>query len=336
MFDWRLFFDRRGIEYIEGGKVGPGNLGIRCPWCVNPTHLDHLGVGPNGYYCWKGGKAHSGVVPQKLIISLLHCTPETADRIVESESTSYATDDDSFGEESMRRLGIVLQQPERPDRGTLKMLPEFSSLSTGMARRLALPYLRNRGYDADDAMLLADRYGLRFAASGPFSYRIVVPIMWNGALVNWTARTIAASEDLRYKSLSTDSEKAAKQQLPVATMSIKDTLLDWDQIRRGGQVLVLSEGPFDALRVGFLGERLGVRATCLFGKAASPAQIGLIAEIASRYERVVALFDRDAAFEAFTSLPDYLGVEELELPSRVKDPAELTPSKFRELFDGLL
>src|SRR6202040_650598 len=112
---------------------------------------------------------------------------------------------------------------------------------------------------------------------GPFSYRVVIPVFLNKRLVTWTGRSIAPSEELRYRSLSTDPEKA--NGLPVALENIKHTLFDYDSLKEGGRVLAVAEGPLDAMRLGFLGERYGIKATCLFGKSLHPMQLDLLHEI---------------------------------------------------------
>jgi hypothetical protein len=326
-FDWLTFFDRYGVEYQPARR---GWLDCWCPWCGGPgTH--HLGVSleSGGYHCWHG---HNGISPHRLVAALLNCTRAEADRIVGSSDVPVSSDED-FATDSFRRLGLVLET--RPAAvGDLRLLPEFPPIrDSGPSGRLALPYLKGRGYDKDSALKLADRYGLTFATSGPFAYRVVVPVVEGGKLVNWTGRSVARSEALRYKSLSADPERAAAQGLPIAARNIKDLLFDLDEVRRGGEVLALTEGPFDAMRVGFLGERFGVRATCLFGKRPTPAQVDLLDEVRGLYDKVVALMDRDARWDSFLFLPDDWRVDALQLPEGIKDPAELTERQFRELFD---
>lgn len=333
MFDWMQFLDRYGVEYVTSGhNARRGNIGVRCPFCADdPSH--HMGISTTGrgWCCWRNPSAHSGKSPVRLVAALVGCTYEEARVLVSSDSVSFAKSDDSFSDDVMRRLGVVMSAP-RYHNSELRPLDEFVPVEyRGMCRLLVYPYLKNRGYDRDDADWLADRYQLMFAPRGKFAYRIIVPIVVGRRLVNWTGRTVARGEDLRYKSLSSDPEKAAAQYLPVAPMNIKDTLFDFDGASRGGEILVLTEGPFDAMRVGFLGEDYGVRGTCLYSKSVTPAQIDLLAKIVDRYDRVVSLLDRGAEHDLFGELPDYLGVTPLRLPGGFKDPAELTRESFVRL-----
>lgn len=308
---------------------------MKCPWCGDdPSH--HLGIHLESghYHCWRS-QSHSGSSPRELIAALVGCTLTEARAIYGAGSQPYGRSDDSFAGESLRRLGFVLdKRPASP--GPLRPLPEFVPVrDAGICRTLVYPYLITRGYTRRDVGWLTERFGLMYAHSGPFTYRVIIPVVAEGRLVNWTGRSIAASEELRYKSLSTDPDKAAKQGLPPALVNVKETLLDFDELRRGGEVLVVTEGPFDAMRVALLGERQGVRATCLFGKEVVPAQVDLLAQLSDKYDRVVAMFDRGTAFDVFLHVPDYLHIGEVELPYGVKDPAELSQRQFDSLLEGI-
>jgi hypothetical protein len=138
---------------------------------------------------------------------------------------------------------------------------------------------------------------------------------------------------LRYKSLTTDPDKATRDKTPLARRNIKDVLFDQDNIQEGGELLVLTEGPFDAKRVGLLGRNYGINATAFFGKEPTAAQIEVLYDVACRYDQVVALFDRGAEFDAFLSIPDYIPLKRLDLPRGVKDPGDLTFRQFREIFN---
>ena len=333
MFDWTQFLDNYRIEYAPARR---GWLDIWCPWCGGPgTH--HLGINTQlGIYkCWLGA-THRGSSARRLIAALLNCSIAEAEAIYASGSTSFARSDDTFAEDAMRRLGVRHERSEKPP-AELAPLPEFVTVrETGKCRALVYPYLARRGYDRSGVDWLARRFRLMFAPSGAFSYRIILPVFRHGRMVTWTGRSVADGVEPKYRSLSTDADKAAAQGLPVAAANIKDLLFDYDQLRAGGPLLVVTEGPFDALRVAYLGESDGVRATCLFGKVPSRAQIDLLAQLVPRYQRAVVLLDRDARMEAFTSIPDYLGIRSVDLPAGADDPAELTAELFDVLLDTVL
>lgn len=335
MFDWLRFFEENGIEYVtRGHNARRGVAATACPMCGNdPSH--HMGVsiaGQGWWHCWRNETQHAGKAPHRLIMAYLGCSYEEAARIAGAGGTGVATTDDTFDATIAGLLG--LRSEPRPASPTeLRFTEDILPLEDrGMAGKLALPYLRrSRDYPGDEALELIDMYGLRFAQRGPYAYRIVVPVVAGDRLVNWTGRSVAKSEELRYKSLSTDPEKAAAQRLPVALAVVKDCLLDYDELARGGRVLVVCEGPFDAFRVRFFGERYGIRSTCVFSKSVLPAQLDLLASVAELYEERYTAFDDDA-FDTILGMPDYLNFRSLTLPRGAHDPAELTESQFRRLF----
>ncbi len=330
-FDYLTFLQRYNIDRRDGRRDW---IDVVCPWC-GPSDPHRLGINYRLgiYHCWHGA-SHCGKSPHRLVQALLGCTSQEASRIVEADNAGFEIlDDESFVGEAFRKLGEVMTEPRHHSTKGLMPLEEFMPVrNAGLCRTLVYPYLERRGYGRRDVAWLADRYGLMFASTGMFAYRIIVPVVVDHRMVNWTGRSVAASEALRYKSLSTDLEKARAQGLPVASKVIKDCLFDYDNVARGGETLVISEGPFDAMRLGFLGERSGIRATCLFGKMPTAAQVDLLMRLAPRYDEVVCLLDADASMESFLSMPDDLRCRQLELPRGVKDPAELDLAGFCRVF----
>lgn len=334
MFDWPTFLQRYNIEHVTEGRPARRDwLAVICPWCGQASQ-HYLGINTKLgiYHCWHGA-SHVGRSPARLVAALLGCSFQEAVTIVGSTDVTFARSDDTFADDALRRLGMAVSGPKLTG-GRLEPLPEFVPIKdAGLGRVLVFPYLEKRGYNHDDVVELAARYQLMFAPKGQFAYRIIIPVIADGKLVTWTGRSVAKSEELRYKSLSSDPERAERQGLPVAAANIKDTLLDMDTLSRGGDVLVITEGPFDAFRIGMLGERYGVRATCLFSKEASPRQIDLLAGLADAYDEIVALLDRDADFDTFMTMPDYLKIKQLRLPRGVKDPAELSKRQFMDVLN---
>lgn len=328
-FDWPNFLNRYNISSEPARR---GWIDVICPWCSPAVH--HLGINCRTgiYNCWHG-ELHKGKAPARLVQALLGCSRELALQIVGSHSDSFVTGDATFADDALARLGLRSERTyTRAAPASLDLLPEFGPIKdAGLCGRFAMPYLGKRGYSSNDAIHLSERYGLRFASRGPFAYRIIVPVEMSGRLVNWTGRTVAESDELRYKSMTTDPESAERQGLPPAPMNIKHALFDYDQLKRGGDVLVITEGPFDALRVGFLGERRDIKATCLFGKAATEEQVELIADLAPRFRSTLVLLDQDSSLGGFLVFPDYLGVRQAYLPRGAKDPAELSARQFEEV-----
>lgn len=339
MFDWISFFDKYRIEYTAKGHT-KNNVGICCPFCGETNNAKkYMGVSlvGKGWSCWKFQKLHAGVSPYRLIIALTGCSYSEAVRLVQDDdAVGYKTTDSDFMADFTNLMGETRKPAVQYIPPPLAVLPEFRFIDIHpLDKRLVYPYLFERGYDTQDKILiLSERFDLMFAYSGPFAYRIIIPIYMSRELITWTGRTIADNDDLRYKTLSTDPEKAAKQSLPVAKLNIKDTLFDYDNLIKGGDTLVVTEGPFDAMRITFNGERDGILGTCLYNKTLAPIQRELLFDVVTKFKSRYILFDANAELDSFMTFPDDLlkQFKTLYLPVGYKDPAELDTTGFKLLF----
>lgn len=334
MFDWERFLDAHSIAYTRDRRyAGLHHVEIACPFCGDDPSY-HLGISlRNGYWhCWREPTpgSHSGRAPYRLIEQLLGCARDMSRRIVEAGDNTVVANDRTFGSDIARILG----GPVTVNHGvtTLEFPREYQRLdSSPRARRLYYPYLTGRGYNDRQIDWLVQRFRLCYAARGPFVYRVIVPVYYHNKLVTWTGRAIG-NDELRYRSLSHDPDHALRAGLPQAVVNIKDTLLDFDAARYGGRILVVTEGPFDAIRVSYLGYRHAIQSVALFGKQPSPAQIELLAELIPHYRRTVCLLDTDAGYTGFAAFPETLHIKQQLLPDGVKDPALLTREQFSYLF----
>jgi hypothetical protein len=333
MFDWIAFLDARGIEYVtKGHNASKNHVGIPCPWCGTSDPSHHMGIDLRGYgyNCYRDS-SHSGKSPARLIVALTGCTYEQARMILENEDVPLPTTDETFETDMMTRLGGSVDRKLRAT-GKLALLPEFKPITNkGLCRTLILPYLRKRGYSERGALNIADRFSLHYATSGKFAYRIIIPIYQDKQLVTWTSRTIT-NDELRYRTLSYDPETAKKSGLPIAPMNIKECVFDYDELLSGGKTLVVTEGPFDAMRITYYGEEYGILGTCLFSTSMLPAQMERLLELSSKFNRMISLMDSEVGMRAFRMFPDKMAADVMSLPHGINDPAELRWEHFRELF----
>jgi hypothetical protein len=94
----------------------------------------------------------------------------------------------------------------------------------------------------------------------------------------------------RYKDLSIDE----------SIIPIKECLFNYDDINiSGGEVLYITEGPFDAMKLDWYLPNTE-RATCLFTKTISKAQINLLWSLKNRFDKFVIMLDADAQSNAIT------------------------------------
>jgi hypothetical protein len=322
MIQWIPFLEQHHIDYVDHGhNVTRGNVSIKCPWCVDdPSH--HLGIQlSTGYWnCWRN-ENHRGRNPVRLIQALLGCSRLHAESLVNNSITLPL---DNFDEiiKSLSQEAI----PTEEKISKIVFPPNVKTLvDKGMGRKF-IDYLVGRDYTRDEARHLAEVYWLMYAVTGPFAYRIIVPIEMEDGIATWTGRDITGTSETRYKTLSNVESR----------QSIKDCLFGYKSLLEDNEAhtLLVCEGPFDAMRADFFGYQLGIRATCLFGLQASDAQVSLLVRLASKFENKYVCLDAGAGplqFYLRMKLA-FLDFGMLGIPKPYKDPGELPKPVIRDWF----
>jgi hypothetical protein len=321
MVDWPRLLSQHGIEFRTSGAF---EVQVKCPWCGAADPSQHLSISlrGRGWRCFRAPTQHVGKSNVRLLAALLRCSFDHA-RDLLGERRPALPSQREFAERWRQQLGLAVNKAEvRPT--TLQLLPEFHPLaerSLVTRSRWAEPfwrYLANRGYSDLQASWLAESYALHYCTVGAWAWRLIVPIYTtHGQLATWTGRTIHKDYQPRYKTLP-----SAVAVVPPTDLLLGLPLL-WEAQKT--RMLVICEGPFDALSISALGHSVGVWGTCLFGKGVSPVQAELLADLEHRFERIALLLDADAAFSRL-ALRDRLPrrTQVMDLPAGVKDPGDLT------------
>jgi 5S rRNA maturation endonuclease (ribonuclease M5) len=138
-------------------------------------------------------------------------------------------------------------------------------------------YLERRGFFIPE---VKRKFGIRGGGiAGEWSYRILIPIFYNGRLVSWTGRSILPKDILtqdnipRYKNLSVEKSE----------INPKEIFFNLDNSRNDSVILV--EGPFDVLK-------MGNDTICSLGTSVTSAQKLLLLK---RYKKVFIAFDNEPA-----------------------------------------
>ncbi len=336
VFDWETFLRNRKIEFVTAGHTR-GNVGVACPFCGDADQGHHLGINlkGRGWYCWRN-RAHRGIKPHRLIQALLRCSYFEVQRIVGDGASPLLAADESFGSHIRSKLSGEFQQPRA--REAIRFPREIHRLhncSEGVGR-LFLGYLCARGYSREEVYDLCGLYDLHYAMRGDFAYRVIFPVRMAGELVTWTGRSISPATEPKYRTLVANEEKH-QPGAPLAIHPIKDCLWNMDDLVEDvKRVLVVTEGPFDAMRLDYFGHRYGVRATCLFGKTISDEQLYWLEDIGSMYEEKYIMLDPDASLDLLSIMDriGFLGFRSRKLPSGFADPAELSPVVIKDLFSS--
>jgi len=326
-----------GIDYVtSGSNVKKGNINVACPFCGDdPSH--HLGVDPEtGFWgCWRN-RNHRGRKLYRLIAALGGFSFQQAAQIVgEAGNVEFDSEFDRLISEGIRTEDEYTP-PVQEGVESLAFQIEMRPLNELIpaSRRFLYYLMENRKYNnLLDAVSVASYYRLRYAVSGRWKDRIIIPVYMEGDLVTWTARSIYPDAQLRYRSLEREN----------SVMNIKHTLFNYDHARRHhGNALVVVEGPMDAIRLDYFGRKYGVRSVALFNTTAEQEQIYWLHRIKDLYEVVVVLFDSgmNEMLQA-TQLADelhangFVNVVVGELPKGTKDPGELTRVQVRHLCEKL-
>lgn len=329
-FDWIQLFKRHNIHYVTEGPNFSRKMtaNVRCPYCGDADPSEHLGVSDAGWWGCLRNAAHRGKTPHFLIQRLIGCSPAEAHRIVGTREASTPTTDDlaaSFAA-LKRATGTAVAAPPRH----LDLLPEFKSLANGSSfAEPFIEYLRGRGFRRAQVEWLTKQYGLLYATKGRYAYRIIVPVYDRyGKLLTWTARSIQSDAKLRYSTLRASGELDDGKG-PIALAPDKETVLGLPTLyaARSPKILLLVEGPFDALKLTAFGWGLGVYAAALFGLNVSASQVNEVLELSSRFERTYLLLDAGAEFHKLrlASTLSVVNPTIISVPDEFKDPGDMTP-----------
>lgn len=325
VFDWPDLLKREGIHFIEKGpNVKRGEINIRCPFCgsADPSYHMGLNLGTGWWSCWRNRVAHSGKSPVRLIMRLLGI-PYWLARKTAGLGEDYV-DPEGFDATAARLLGreTSTARPEELRREFLQHDRHALLITDRIATRRAWNYLYERGFEERHIGRLVDDYDLRTARDGDYAGRIIMPYYLDGKLVAWTARAIGTS-NIRYKDLDRES----------CLVPPKETLYNHDCVIKGGRVLVIQEGPFDALKIDFFGRAFGVRSVALSTNSVSDEQAAMLSAADDQFERKLVMMDNATSLGFVDSmrLKQQLGfmhnIKAVKVPYGQKDGGALTATQ---------
>lgn len=322
-FDIKAFLDRHNIFYREHGTgVKRGNVIIHCPYCGSDDKGEHLGISlSNGVWgCWRNS-SHRGKDLAKLIINLIPISYAQARKLIGADNKVIEIDlfdeiatDGYFKNDTDKTKSLIR---------TLLLPKDFREFGS----RASSPfesYLESRGFV--DVLDVADTYNLKFAVTGPYKGRIIMPVYFNGQLVTWTSRAINNNASLRYRSLGEDD----------SSINIKKTIYNFDRASEGGDVLFIVEGPVDTLKVDYYLIGMEAHAVGLFSMTISDDQLYWLIQLFDKYNTVVLLLDsgETESSDKGIALLSSTGkdINEGELPKGVSDPGELKAYQIKNMY----
>lgn len=292
-FDIYEYLNDRGIDYSETGtNTSKGWVNIRCPFPHCGDRSNHLGINlaSKAFHCWKCGEHGSIII---LLQELEGCTKREAEAIIEQ----FQNIDDLMHYENTPSDVVVAEGFQYPPKGIVDTFPEIH-----------LQYLRNRNFDPN---LIIPKYKLLACHTlGRFKFRIIIPVIQDGRIVNFVSRAVIKDLKPRYKN-------ASAKDLPI--IELGDLLYNIDYVNDRALIL---EGPTDVWNV-------GDGSICTFGTAVSKAQMSKLAQL----DLVVLVFDSEAMEDAERleyQIRPFVNTEIVELDSGL-DPAMLTQDEVLDL-----
>ena len=356
-----------GVECVtEGKNAQAGNFSIPCPWCGDDPS-QHLGVRlDKGWYnCWRS-PTHHGRDVEDVLVAVLGWSREQArielgrekDPLFDKENdldslselfsldkptpTLYARDlDPQDGIADAYKVGII-KRPVRKRKSQTKAVVEIERKTLlknipgiyrpikpkGITRSFWKYLSQRRGFGKDTAAVIT-RYDLWACLGGEHNGRVVIPYIKNQQWVTFTGRSISDNATLRYLALRAS----------LSLVNPRHAIWNYDTIREGGRVLVITEGPLDAMKVDYYGWELGVRGTCVGTVTASSQQANQLQEISTGFEDVVVVLDRGfelQALELATNIGPRVRASRFRAARSKKDFGDLNEAGIRRLLSILI
>ena len=310
--NWVEFLNANGVDYVtRGGNTKKGEISIACPYCGPDDPSQHLGISltAENWGCLRNA-SHRGHKPESLITAILGCSYPQAKLV----AAQYSRPDPDSLEGSLLALDPT-SEAAKPDEGLRETLPEFRPITQAGSTSKFWRYLESRGFDAPYRLIT--QYRLSCCTSGQFKDRLIIPFYWKDELVAWTGRAIAPV-------------RLAPRYL--SSKLVKTIVFNGSEQTRGGKLLFIVEGPFDALKLDYYGRGSGARAVAVSGTSMSVEQLVILGSIIPKFEKVVVLFDADAVEPSFSAL-DWLHSPNVTLGELdgAKDPGAMTQQQVEHL-----
>lgn len=246
-----------GIKYKSSGKnVSSGSVEVSCPAkdCSDPSQHCGIHLEKGFFHCWVCG-AKGNIV--KFVMLVLKTNYHQAKITVDKFS-----DDIIPYPQEITPASCLTNRNIMPKEASYS-LPELHS-----------NYLRKRNFDP--IQIQRDYKIMACYTTGNYAYHIIIPIIINGEIVNFTARDVTEQQDNKYKNCPNND----------VLISMKECLYNLDSVKNKA---IICEGVTDVWRIG-----KGCVAT--MGVEYTSYQLSLLAQ--KELDEIYILFDSDAITKA--------------------------------------
>lgn len=335
--DIRSLLSDHNVPFATSGSkhTMPGWVNVNCPFCPGSKDY-HLGFNEAREFwnCWR-----CGWHPQEATVAALTGTTASEARaLVESYRTGrpVALAPPSPAPPKIEKVALpglplvpAIKGPiigptmarQGPKRPLILTQASQAGQRQGPPLARALTYLARRGFcEGGDRNLewLVEAYNLHATGPiGPYAFRVIAPIYFDGNLVSYQGRDYTGKSELPYKACPKELEvREHKHCLYAMDLAV-------------GETVVVVEGVVDAWK-------LGPGAVATFGSSFTWPQVRLLGE---RWSRHVVLYDPDAENKANELANALSGISKRVVVARLgrwKDPGAMDVSAAKALMEDLL
>ena len=314
MLDIQQFLINKKIEFRKEGKnVGRNEVNLCCPFCGEDRYHCGINQNKNLFHCWKCGE--KGDIA-KLISKLLGISYIEAKQIINPIS------DLKKALEDRDKKIMKVEEINKPKSFKLPNYTKpFIKDSTNIWQEIAHDFLVDK-YNLTWEDILDAK--LHYCFGGKYKNRIIIPCYFNNKMVSFIARTWDKNGTIRYMNCPNEE----------SLINIKKILYNYDNIKIGQKLVIVTEGVFDCIKVG-----LG-RSVAVLGTEITKDQLTLLAKLSAK--NLIVMFDSDPHLKTTNKkaqdIVDYLSpfskTRMVKLPHG-KDPGEMERNEIDKLIGGL-
>lgn len=284
-FDIVQYLDDLNVDLCEKGKnVARNNVGIHCPFCGDSSYHLNIHLDSKVFACWRCPTVKGNLME---LVRMVEGLPRPfawrrVKKLLKLGKTIELPDEYNLQEEVENRLK---EDPKEKKTSRRKVegvsradfvLPKSRRVLTDLKKslhlhRVFLNYLKKRRFTPEE---LSD-WGIEACLAGFYGMRLFIPVHYKGEIVNFAARDITDKAERKYLNYPNDK----------AIMSMKSVLYGYDYVKKGRKRLVLTEGMFDAIRVG------RGKAIAMMSKTLTTAQQKMLKRL--RPKEIVIMLDND-------------------------------------------
>jgi DNA primase len=279
-------------------------INVECPFCGDKDNLG-FNIKHSYFNCWECG-FHT---PKEYVAETIGMNEKSDEVFKELLKYSSKTD--------FRAHTMMLESLKKEINNKTKDMKLPAECTNNISDKM-IGYLEDRGFDAQQ---LIKKYRLFDTprAFGKLQKRVIIPIIYNGIIVSYTARDYSGKSDLRYISCDKDSE----------VINHKNILYNLDNCKEDW--CIVNEGIFDNWKLG------GDNCCAIFGISYKQSQVNVLAK---RFKKICIYFDNDAeAIKQSIKLSEdlqILGAKTLVYRYNIsKDPGDLSIEEGMKIYNKL-